>query len=244
MAPDSPLIRLGGYDVSVADTGPGSDPVVLVHGLGVSRRYFGPLQRVLAADRRVVAPDLPGFGRSPAPGAALSIEEHATVLEELLVRRGIERPVLIGHSLGAQVVTEVAARNPGLAARIVLIGPVVEPGTRSAVRQAWRLVRDTRFETVSTNAIMMTDWLRCGLPQYLATVPSMIAYRLEDRLAGVTAPVVLVRGEHDPVAPIDYLERLALRVAQADVVEVPHEGHVVMYRSPERVARLCDGVLC
>ena len=242
MADDSHRARLHGYDVSVADLGSGPQAVVLVHGIGVSRRYFGPLARILATDRRVVALDLPGFGASRGPREALSIEEHATVVEQLIRESGLERPVLVGHSMGAQVVTEVAARNPGLAERVVLIGPVVQPGTRSAVRQAWRLLRDARFEPREANAIMLTDWMRAGPRRYFATVPSMVDYPLEDRLALITVPVVLIRGEHDPVTPLDYLQQLAVRPPDATVVEVVGTGHIAMYPRPELVAELCLGV--
>ena len=239
---DDRRTRVHGYDVSVGDRGSGRHSVVLVHGIGVSRRYFGPLAKVLATDRRVVALDLPGFGTSPGPRQALSIEEHAAVVEQLIRESGLERPVLVGHSMGAQVVAEVAARNPGLAGRVVLIGPVVQPGSRSAVRQAWRLIRDVRFEPRDANAIMLTDWMRAGPRRYFATVPFMVDYPLEDRLAHVSVPVVLVRGEHDPVTPLDYLRHLAVRTPDATVVEVPGTGHIAMYTRPELVADLCVGV--
>ena len=234
--------RLRGYDVCVADHGSGPDVVVLVHGIGVSRRTFGPLSKVLSAGRRVLAPDLPGFGTSRGPRDVLTIEEHASVIEQLIREEGLERPTLVGHSMGAQVVAEVAARNPELAERVILIGPVVEPGTRSAARQAWRLIRDARFEPRDANMIMLTDWFRAGPRRYFATVPSMVEYPLEDRLARITVPVVLVRGEHDPVTPLDYLHHLAVLTPDATVVEVPGAGHMAMYCRPELVAHLCVGV--
>jgi pimeloyl-ACP methyl ester carboxylesterase len=234
-----------GYEIAVADLGrslPGGTDVVLVHGIGVSGRYFGPLARQLAHTGRVLVPDLPGFGASADPAHVLSIEEHAHVLRDLVRTSGLVHPVLAGHSMGAQVVTEMAVQEPGLVERVVLLGPVTEPGTRSALRQAWRLTRDARFETRSANAIMLTDWLRAGPRRYFATVPPMIDYPLEDRLPSVEEPVLLVRGARDPVAPRDFLERLAARARSATVVEVPDEGHIVMYRRPEVVAALCRGV--
>lgn len=234
-----------GYGIAVMDLGrsrPGGTDVVLVHGIGVSGRYFAPLARLLARTGRVLVPDLPGFGASADPAHVLSIEEHAHVLLDLVRSSGLVRPVLLGHSMGAQVVTEMAAQEPGLAERVVLLGPVTEPGTRSALRQAWRLTRDARFETRGANTIMVTDWFRAGPRRYLATVPPMIDYPLEDRLPSVEEPVVLVRGARDPVAPRDFLEHLATLARSATVVEVPDEGHIVMYRRPEVVAGLCRGV--
>lgn len=235
--------RLLGHEVAVHEAGTGPDGVVLVHGIGVSARYFARLVEVLATTGRVLTPDLPGFGASPRADHDLTIEEYAAVIAALVEESGLERPVVLGHSMGAQVVAEMAVQNPGLADRIVLVGPVVQPGTRSVTRQAWRLIRDYAYETTAVNLITMTDWFRCGPRRYARTLAPMMGYPLEQRLAEVTEPVVLVRGERDLVAPREYLELLASRCAHGSVVEIPREGHVVMWRQPEAVAAVCRQVL-
>lgn len=222
-----------------ADGGTGAVPVVLVHGIGVSGRYFGPLARELALEGPVLVPDLPGFGASPRPDEPLTIADHAAVLTELVRREGWTAPVLVGHSMGAQVVTEAAAATPGLASGVVLVGPVAEPGKRSVLHQGWRLLRDGRHETARANWVVMTDYLRTGPRWYAATLPHMLDYPLEERIAAVREPVLLVRGGNDPIAQPEFLERLAARAADARVDEVPGEGHVVMMRSPRTAAAMC-----
>src|SRR5205814_6464226 len=66
-------------------------PIVLVHGLAVSSRYFVPLAERLVVRRRVLAPDLPGYGRSGSPPRALGIEELAKALTEWLDLVGLDR---------------------------------------------------------------------------------------------------------------------------------------------------------
>ncbi|HEY3436216.1 MAG TPA: alpha/beta hydrolase [Actinotalea sp.] len=236
--------RLTGYDVAVREWGTGGPTVVLVHGIGVSHRYFAPLARLLGDSCRVLAPDLPGFGASAGPAEVLTIEQHAEVVADLLEQVGGPSTVLVGHSMGAQVVTEAAVRDPGLAERVVLIGPVIQPGHRYFPEQAGRLLRDARYERATANAIMFADWVRCGPRRYLGTVPSMLGYPLEDRLPLVTAPVVLVRGAKDTVAPRDYLDLLADRAQQGSVVQIEDAAHVVMYSRPALVAEVCRGVRC
>ena len=237
---DSPT---GTTDPLTDDRDPAHVPVVLVHGIGVSGRYFAPLAAELGRTSTVLVPDLPGFGASPHPDSPLSIEGHARVLLALIDREGLDRPILVGHSMGSQVVVEAVVQRPGVASGVVLIGSVTEPGARSAVRQAWRLVRDYRHESVRANLITFSDWFRTGPRWYLATVPPMIDYPLEDRIAMIDAPVLLVRGAKDPVTPLAYLERLAARAQDASVVEVPGEGHIVMMRQPGTSAALCRSVL-
>lgn len=240
-------LRLAGHEVVVQRWVPGSGgrgepPVVLVHGIGVSGRYFEPLARALAADGPVLVPDLPGFGASPRGPEPLEVAEHARVLAELVRAEGLDRPVLVGHSMGAQVVTETAVQEPGLARGIVLIGPVVEPGARSALRQGWRLARDARHETARANLLMLTDWFRTGPRWYFATVPHMLAYPLEERLPLVREPVLVVRGRKDPVAPPAYVRRLASLAPRGAAAEMAGEGHIVMMRRPGVAAALVRSV--
>jgi pimeloyl-ACP methyl ester carboxylesterase len=265
-------VRVLGYDVALSELGPdarrelgpgmgpemspgmgpgmglgmsaGEPPVVLVHGIGMSGRYFGPLSEVLAATDRVLVPDLPGFGDSTeSVQRPLTVEEHADVVTALLETLDAQGAVLVGHSMGAQIVTEAAARRPGLVAGIVLIGPVTEPGARSLPRQALRLLRDGLRESLATDRLMVADWWRTGPRRYAGTLPYMRDYPLEDRLREVHLPTLLVRGSRDPVTPAGYLHRLAAAAPQGRVAEVPGGAHAAMLHSPELVALLVRGLV-
>nr|AGU11686.1 Alpha/beta hydrolase family [uncultured organism] len=216
-------------------TGPG---ILLVHGIGTSRRYFAPLADCLAATHHVVAPDLPGFGKSGRPRPALSISGQAAAMESVIEEAGLHRPLLVGHSMGAEVVTELAVRNPGLARGIVLIGPVVDPSAPTAVRQAARLAHDVLGEPVRFNAVVLWDYLRGGPRSFFGTLPHMLSYPLEEKLAKVSEPIVLVRGVRDPIAPRAFFQRLRDRTG-AEVVEIPDARHLAMSVQPEAVAEIC-----
>ena len=85
---------------------------VLVHGLGVSSSLFREVTDRLRHLGRVVVYDLPGFGGVPHPRDPMSIGEFASVMGASLIDLGITEPVLVGHSMGAQVAAELAARDP------------------------------------------------------------------------------------------------------------------------------------
>jgi len=232
-----------GYDLVLAEGGDPRAPAhVLVHGIGVSARYFRPLSEALERDSHVLAPDLPGFGRSPRPDHALDVAELADVVAALVVDRGLTEPVLVGHSMGAQIVTEVLATRPGLAAGAVLIGPVVDDTARSAVRQGLRLARDLVHESLRSNAVVLADYLRCGPRRYAATLPHMLGYAIHERLPLVQEPVLVVRGAQDPVAPAAWVDRLAGLAPRGSAHDVPGAGHVAMFLDPEGVRTLCRGV--
>lgn len=234
-----------GYDLVLTEGGdPAAPAYVLVHGIGVSHRYFAPLAAHLERDSHVLVPDLPGFGRSPRLPEALDVPGHAAVVAALIADRGLTAPVLVGHSMGAQVVTEVMAAHPGLASAGVLIGPVVDHRAPTALHQAARLLRDGRHEPARVNALISADYVRCGPRRYAMTLPHMLGYDIAERIRDVAEPVLVVRGENDPVAPARWVDELAAAAQHGTTAQVPRWGHVAMYPEPELVGALCRGVTC
>jgi pimeloyl-ACP methyl ester carboxylesterase len=104
----------------ISADGPTARPLVLVHGLGATRRHWESVAPQLAADRRVVAVDLPGFGESPR-GETFSVKRATSQLTALIRRLGLEECCLVGHSMGGLVVLSMAHTEPDLVGRIVLV---------------------------------------------------------------------------------------------------------------------------
>jgi len=216
---------------------PTAPAVVLVHGIGMSERYFRPLAAELAADRRVLVPDLPGFGRSPRPAAAPSVEDVARTVLRMLGRREVGPAVLVGHSMGAQVVAAMMARAPARAPAGVLIGPVVDSGAPSPAGQAWRLARDGLHEPARVNAAVTVDYLRTGPRWYAAMLPRMLGFDTCAAVSRVRGGILVVRGERDRVCSRPWARRLALAAPHGQLREVRGAGHVAMATHPAVVAR-------
>lgn len=218
------------------DEGPAAgETYLLVHGIGVSSRYFERLAPVLAAHGRTIGVDLPGFGRAPRPSHPYTVDDFAAVLARLLDELGLRRCVLVGHSMGTQVAARLAVTRPDLVARLVLIGPVMAPRDRTPLRAGWRLLLDTLRERPRSNRIVIGDYLRCGPRWYLAVLPSMLAHRLESELARIDVPVQLIRGERDPIARGDWVAALARIARRGSALTVPGAPHVVMHARPHAV---------
>jgi pimeloyl-ACP methyl ester carboxylesterase len=216
--------------------GGGGTAFILVHGIGVSHRYMFRLHRALADTADTYSVDLPEFGGTPKPGRQLSVGDYAGFLLAALDELGVTSCVLVGHSMGAQFVLEAAMRQPGRVTKLVLMGPVVDPQRRTALRQARDLTTDFAFfESASSNLIVFTDYLRCGPRWYLKELPVMMAYRLEDRIRGLRVPVLVLRGEKDPVAARGWCQELAAAAA-GEYVEVPGCGHVVQHNGTAAAA--------
>lgn len=211
-------------------------PFLLVHGIGVSSRYFTRLARVLARSGAVHVVELPGFGGAPRPEEPLSVEEHAATVTAYVRAAQLDRPVLVGHSMGVQVVVESALQDPDLFPAVVAIGGVVDPGARSAPRQALRLAHDTLLEPPLANWAVLRDYARTGPRWYLRTLPVMLGYPTEEALPRLPVPLLVIRGELDPIAPHDWAEQMWRLAPDARLVEIEGAAHVAMYSRPQAVA--------
>lgn len=232
-------VRRGGLWVRVSSIGrTGDRPFVLVPGIGVSSNYFERLAPYLNEYGPVHALDLPGFGGVPHGGETLTIPRFADLVGAVLDDLGLEDPVLVGHSMGSQVVTDLAARRPGLST-LVLIGPVVNAAERTVGRQAWRFLGCALREPGRVKALALSAYLVCGPRWFWRVLPEMMSYRLEDRLPAVRASTLVIRGECDGNSPRDWVDRVADTLPRARAWEIPGAAHSVMYAHATEVARLC-----
>jgi pimeloyl-ACP methyl ester carboxylesterase len=190
----------------------------------------------------VLAPDLPGFGSAPGARRRVGIEEMAVALLPALDRQVTgRRLIVLGHSLGAEVAVEVARLRPELTRAVVLVGPVVDPDAASAFGQARRLLLDMTREPPLTGAMVARDYARGGLLSFAAGVDSMLRYDIAARIGGVAAPVLVIRGSGDPVAPASWIHRLHDRAADGHGAHVPGGVHNVVHSHPRAVADVVVG---
>ncbi|MFF2277963.1 alpha/beta fold hydrolase [Agromyces sp. NPDC058126] len=231
--------RRGDDVVVIHDSGrPDGPDYVLVHGLGMAHDYWSELASVLEQTGRVHALDLPGFGDAPEPAAPLSMPAAGELLAELLVAEGIDRAVLVGHSTGAQVVTETAARHPELVDRVVLIAPTVNPRERTLAKQTMRFLQDIALVHPKALWYGVSLYAKAGPRWYAANLLPMLEHRIELVLPAVTAPTLVIRGEHDRIVPRDWAEEVARLVPDGRYAEVPGRGHETMIRAGRRVGEL------
>jgi 2-hydroxy-6-oxonona-2,4-dienedioate hydrolase len=222
---------------------PAATPLVLVHGLGVSSRYMVRLAGLLAAGRSVYAPDIPGFGRSETPCQPLDVHAQAELLAAWMPAAGLERAAFLGHSLGSQVVADLAAHHPHLVTRLILAAPTIDDGGRSVPRELLRLLSDVPREPFSLVPIVTRDYLRAGLGRVLRTLRHALADRLEEKLPALDLPALVLRGARDPVVSERWSEKVAGLLPQGRLAVVPRAAHALQFSHPREVAALLKGFL-
>jgi pimeloyl-ACP methyl ester carboxylesterase len=212
--------------------------IVLVHGIGAGPTYLKRLAETFGTRARVEAVELPGHATSPRPASSMTIDDHARLLASYLERVGHRDVILVGHSMGAQVVSRTATLTPEALARVVMLGPVVDPAAPTAVGQALLLGLDTLRETPGANRGVFFDYLRCGVRWYAETLPAMLDFDLlaEARdLRRTGLPVTVIRGARDPIASREWCTDLA-EAAGGTFLELSGSAHVVMWTSAHEVA--------
>ncbi|MBI1814747.1 MAG: alpha/beta hydrolase [Deltaproteobacteria bacterium] len=121
------LIR-DGVSLFFEDSGSGGPPLVFVHGWCCDHTYFAPQVEYFRRTHRVVAVDLRGHGQSDQPQQAYTMGAFADDVVWLCAQLRIEKPVIIGHSMGGVIALVLAAEFPGVPAAIVSVdSPILFP---------------------------------------------------------------------------------------------------------------------
>jgi pimeloyl-ACP methyl ester carboxylesterase len=123
--PTGNLIEIDGNQIRYVDEGQGR-PIVFVHGLGGQLHHFkGPLFDHLKNEFRLIALDRPGSGYSVRKaGSTGRLREQAAVVAGLIERLGVEKPLVVGHSLGGMISLTLALEHPGKVGALALLSPL------------------------------------------------------------------------------------------------------------------------
>lgn len=210
---------------------------VLVAGVGVAATYFEFLAPTLAERGDVYALDLPGFGGMPRAGEQPATDFFADHVEAVIDHYDLKNPVLIGHSMGTQVVTEVLIRRPEIT-HGVLVGPVTNEAEPGAFTQAVRFAQSGLRESWHLAMTALSAYLLCGTGYFLTVLPYLLRYKMLQRLPLVEAQVLLIRGEFDASSPRRFHSRLVEAARDARRWEIEGAAHSVINGHAVGVAKL------
>jgi 3-oxoadipate enol-lactonase len=234
------------------------DPVVLIHGFPLTSKMWAHQRENLATHRRrVITPDLPGFGGSPA--GARSLDDYANAVREFLDSQGIDRCVLGGFSMGGYVAMALLRSHPDRVRGLILVDTRAEPDTdegrkgryamaeraqaegKSVVIESLmpRLVADATFngradvvhEVLEAEAGATLEGIVDAL-NAMAVRPSAV-----DLLPKIAVPTLVVVGKEDALTPPDVAQRMVDAIPDAQLVVVPDAGHMTPMEQPDVVTR-------
>ena len=238
--------------------------VVFVHGAGLDHSWWGLQSRYFGYHGfNVLALDLPGHGRSAGPPVG-SIEDMAAWVRKVLHQQKISTASIVGHSMGALVAIELAARHPDCVERIALIGVafpmrVSDPFLDAARRNEqaaydmdtiWSHAPQTPFggnpnpgmwmygDTLARLSRLAPGVLHCGLKacnDYAAGLESA---------AKVKCPALFVLGARDVMTPPRSAEDLIRKIEKSSCVRIASSGHSLMAEAPDATLDALIDFLC
>lgn len=232
-------VQVSGRRVGYAVAGVG-EPVVLVHGLSGSTRWWRPVLPRLADHYRVYLLDLPGFG-AMARRERFSLSTAASWLSAWLETVGLEQTHLIGHSMGGYVSIMVAATAPRSVQNLVLVDAAGVPVGRSLAGYVLPLTRATRYMSPGFIPVLASDALRAGPLTLLRAARALVREDVRRHLASIIAPTLIIWGGRDTLVPLSAGELLRREIPDSRLVVLEGAGHVPMYDRPDEFSRV---VLC
>ncbi|AMS22448.1 acetoin dehydrogenase [Pseudomonas synxantha] len=250
--PSAQKIEVGGRLLRYLDLGEGATPLVLVHGFGGDMNNWLFNQPALAAERRVIALDLPGHGESGKALQTGDAEELSQAVLALLDHLQLDRVHLAGHSMGGLVSLMVARQAPARVASLTLIASAglgaaingdylhgfTEANNRNALKpQLVQLFSDPALVTRQ----MLEDMLKFkrleGVDQALKQLNAQLfeggRQRLDLRNVVGQQPSLVIWGSDDAIIPADHAQGL-----EAQVEILPGQGHMVQLEAAEQVNQL------
>ena len=257
-------VTVDGRRVHVVDSGRGGGaPIVLIHGLG--GRWQSWLETIprLASERRVVALDLPGFGRSQPSREPISIPRYAQTVERVCDLLDLDGVTAVGNSMGGFVAAELALRFPERVQRLALVSAAAvsigdfnplpamllvgalartplgsADGMRAIIGR--RRARHLAFSNLVRHPTLIDNAMLCelvggrGAPGLRDAVSAMMSHDIRGELATLDVPTLIVHGREDMLVPLADSQWLAQRLPHAQLEVFEDTGHLVMVERPVR----------
>jgi pimeloyl-ACP methyl ester carboxylesterase len=227
--------------------------VVFLHGAGCDHTGWMQLGRWAAHHGwSVLAPDLPGHGRSG--GAALTtIAALSAWTQQLLVAANVERAALVGHSMGGAIALETAARSGPHITHLILIGTAAAIPVGKALLDAARTVPEQAYDMMTQWALAPASHTGCNPTPGLwmagavrgvfgASTPDVLATDLTAcaewqtgpaAAARIGCPTTVIAGELDIMTPAKRGHELAKAIPGAHFTLLPRSGHMIMSEAPD-----------
>jgi len=254
-----------GVTISYRELGEGeSDPLVLLHAFPLNGRMFEGQMKAFSGSRRVVAPDYPGFGRSPRTPAQPDIRYYAEGVRGLLDRLHLQRVVLGGVSMGGYVAFECMRLFPDRVSALILANTRPEPDSgeirESRNEMAFRVAQE------GVEVLVELQMERLLAPESLREdelVENVRAMILENSPDGAVAalstmrerpdstallgeldvPTLVIGGEEDGISTPEVMGAMAAKIPGARHVSMPQTGHLSSLEAPKKFNATLDEFL-
>ncbi len=250
-------IKIYGINLYYEEYGSGM-PILFLHGFPLDHTIWNPVIPLLEDRARLILPDLRGHGQTSSPDGVYQMAEIAEDMVQFIDELGIEKVILVGHSMGGYAALAFAKNHPSRLAGLGLVS--TQAAADSPERRAGRYATIREVETNGTGKLADSMSARLTtrpelIPMIrriiLATNPAGIHGSLmgmaerpdmTDQLSMIKVPAVVIAGEADQINPLEKSEEMARLMPEGRLVVVPGAGHMPMLENPRVVAKAIAGL--
>ena len=254
---ESHYAKLDGQRVHYENHGKGREALVFVHGWTCSLEFWSRQVPAFDGKFRVIAMDLPGHGRSDKPAVNYTMDLFARALNAVLVDAGVDRAVLVGHSMGTPVIREFYRKYPQKTLALVIVdGPLLPFGDKKMMEQFIAPLRGPGYKEAAGKFIdnmfgpNATAEMRSGIKNSMLSTPQTVAISAMEGMADesiwkqdkINVPALAIMAK-SPFYPAD-TEQLYHGVAPRLEYQVwEGVGHFLMMEKPKEFNEVLAGFL-
>lgn len=228
---------------------PSAVSVVFAHGWARTHHDFIQVAESLESVVHSVLVDLPGFGATPRPDQAWGSSEYADHCVEFIRQQGLSNVIWVGHSFGARVGMQIAARHPQVLRGLVLVAGAGIPTPKSALSNWRRRTRQLRFKLARRRArddaeidalekaYGSADYIHSKEIGLRDVFVKVIAEDQSNDAQRITTPTTLIYGERDTETPVTLGQRLHQLIPKSTFIRCPEFGHIdILNRGRHQIA--------
>lgn len=216
-------------------------PLLLIHGLSGSGRWWRQNVNFLAQEYHVYVVDLIGFGHSRRQRFVL--HQSAQLIARLMEQLDLPRAILVGHSMGGFIAADLASNCPEAVDRLVLVDAAALPMGRTHAQTAVGLFRAVLEMPINFLPILFRDAFQAGPRTIWRAANELLTSDISDRLNRIQAPTLIVWGQNDWLVPLQIGMRIYDHLDDARFVVLPRAGHNPMWDRPDAFNRVIDDFL-
>jgi pimeloyl-ACP methyl ester carboxylesterase len=210
------------------------EPILLVHGLSGSWRWWRRNVPALAQHYRLYLIDVPGFGKMRAKRRHFDLDEVASSLVVWMDTVGMNQVHLIGHSMGGYICLWIAAHYPERLKDLVLIAPAGLPYHQSLSGYLLPLLITIRTLKPQFFPLLIADALRAGPRVIVQAARDLFTKDIRADVQAISSPTLLIWGAEDSLVPPVLGEVLRQHIPHAQLLVLKKAGHIAMFDQPEQ----------
>lgn len=192
--------------------------------------------------------DFPGFGKSQTPKVAMTVGDYAEIVKEFIEKLDLKNVIIVGHSFGGRVGIKLAAQNPNLISKLVLVdaaGFAMNSRRKSQMKLIAKILKPF-FKPQFMQGLRKKIYKVIGAEDYVATPElqktfvNVTSEDLTGDMKKITCPALIITGEQDQDTPMEFGKRMNSLIPNSKFEIIKNAGHFSFIDKPQEFIKLLN----